>query len=99
MTAFRNISPQGALDLPLIGRVVAAGEEFDVTVEDAELLALQPGLWQPVGPAPTVYDKNTVPELKQLLEDRHLDTTGNKPDLIARLVESDQVADTQGAGE
>ncbi len=47
MPKFINISPQGALDLPLIGRVVKRGETFDVTPEQAKKLATQPDLWQP----------------------------------------------------
>lgn len=45
---FKNVSPQGDLDLPLVGRVIAAGEVFDVTPEQAELLAQQPAVWEPV---------------------------------------------------
>lgn len=36
------------------------------------------------------YASQKVPELKKLLTDRGLVTTGNKPDLIARLEEDDQ---------
>lgn len=36
------------------------------------------------------YASQKVPELKKLLTDRGLPTTGNKPDLIARLQEDDQ---------
>lgn len=36
------------------------------------------------------YASQKVPELKKLLTDRGLATTGNKPDLIARLQEDDQ---------
>lgn len=46
MAKVTNISPQGALELPLIGRVIEAGETFDVTPEQAALLAEQPDVWQ-----------------------------------------------------
>lgn len=45
---FTNVSPQGDLDLPLIGRVIRAGETFDATPEQAALLVKQPDLWKPV---------------------------------------------------
>lgn len=51
MHRFKNISPQGDLDLPLIGRVVQAGEEFEVTAAQAKLLAAQPEVWQAVTPS------------------------------------------------
>lgn len=38
----RNVSPQGDLDVPLLGRIVAKGEVFDVPAEHAELLLAQP---------------------------------------------------------
>lgn len=47
MPKFTNTSPQGDLDLPLIGRTVAAGETFEATDEQAKLLALQPDLFKP----------------------------------------------------
>lgn len=48
MPSFRNDSPLGDLELPLIGRVIAAGEVFEVTADQAELLSAQPDVWQPV---------------------------------------------------
>ena len=35
MPKLRNINPLGAVDLPLIGRTLAPGEEFEVTAEQA----------------------------------------------------------------
>lgn len=43
---FRNVSSYGDLELPLIRRVVKAGEVFDVSPEQGELLADQPDVWQ-----------------------------------------------------
>lgn len=40
----------------------------------------------------TDYASFKVPELKKLLTDRKLATTGNKADLVARLQENDQAA-------
>lgn len=37
----RNVSPYGDLELPLLGRVVKAGEVFEVTPEQAKALAGQ----------------------------------------------------------
>ena len=41
MKTLRNINPLGAVELPLIGRELAAGEEFDVTDEQAKVLLEQ----------------------------------------------------------
>ena len=41
MPLLKNVSPVGDLDIPLLGRVVAAGEEFEVTAEQAGLLLPQ----------------------------------------------------------
>lgn len=41
MPTLRNVSPYGALEIPLLGRVVGAGEEFDVSDEQAERLLPQ----------------------------------------------------------
>jgi hypothetical protein len=38
----KNVSPRGDLDIPLIRRTVAHGEEFEVTAEVAKLLLDQP---------------------------------------------------------
>ena len=37
----KNTSPLGALDIPLLGRIVEAGETFEITGEDAENLLRQ----------------------------------------------------------
>lgn len=55
---FKNVSPQGDLELPLLGRVIAAGEEFAVTTAQADLLATQPDLWQPVTSKDTKKGEN-----------------------------------------
>lgn len=36
------------------------------------------------------YNSMKVPELKKLLQSRNLGVTGNKADLVARLVENDK---------
>lgn len=46
MTAFENISPLGDLELPLVGRVIAAGEVFEVSAEHAKRLKEQPDVWR-----------------------------------------------------
>jgi len=46
----RNVSPQGALEVPLLGRIVGRGEEVEVTEAQAERLLPQ-AIWQPVDTA------------------------------------------------
>lgn len=46
MPRYKNVSPQGDMDLPLIGGVVASGEVFDADEGQAALLDLQPALWR-----------------------------------------------------
>jgi hypothetical protein len=49
MVKIKNVSPFGDLDIPLLGRVVAAGEIVEVTDEEAEILLQQESNYQPVG--------------------------------------------------
>lgn len=42
----RNINPLGAVDVPLLGRIVEAGEPVEVTDEQAGLLLDQPTNWE-----------------------------------------------------
>lgn len=46
----RNISPRGALDVPLLGRVVDAGAVTEVTKDQAERLLPQSDNWAAVAP-------------------------------------------------
>ena len=62
MPKFKNVSPLGALDLPLIGRVVAAGETIDVTAAQAQRLAGQDETWKPIRPAPRPKKTTTKPK-------------------------------------
>ena len=48
MPKFKNVSSVGDLYFPLIGRVVTAGEVFDVSDEDAEYLTAQPDNFEPI---------------------------------------------------
>ena len=47
MAKYKNVSPLGALELPLVGRVVAAGEVIEVSAAQAKHLKGQAD-WQPV---------------------------------------------------
>ena len=47
----RNVSPLGELDVPLLRRVVPAGEAVTVTDEQAARLLPQTGAWQPADKA------------------------------------------------
>ena len=48
MAVLRNINPLGEVDLPLIGRTLAAGEEFEVPDDVAETLLAQVGNYEAV---------------------------------------------------
>lgn len=48
MPKFKNVSPLGALDLPLVGSAVGRGEVIEVTAAQAVHLAGQDDTWQPV---------------------------------------------------
>jgi hypothetical protein len=56
MPKFKNVSPLGALDLPLIGRVVDRGEVIEVTAAQAKHLRGQTATWQPVRAGTPVPD-------------------------------------------
>jgi SAP domain-containing ribonucleoprotein len=47
----------------------------------------------------TNYDKLKVTELRELLQERNLAQTGNKPDLIKRLQENDKEKEAGGAAD
>lgn len=49
MVKIKNVSPFGDLDIPLLGRIVAAGEIVEVTEEEAGILLRQEANYQPVG--------------------------------------------------
>lgn len=44
----RNVSPLGGLEIPLIGRVIEGGAEFEVLPDHARRLLLQSGIFEPV---------------------------------------------------
>ncbi|MGZ6788380.1 MAG: hypothetical protein ACXVGQ_00350 [Mycobacteriaceae bacterium] len=44
----RNTNPLGEVDLPLIGRSLTAGEEFDISDEDGAALLEQAGNYEQV---------------------------------------------------
>lgn len=56
-TYWRNVSPYGALDIPLLGRTVEAGEVFEVTPEQAKHLAGQDDNFQKVQPSKTAKER------------------------------------------
>jgi hypothetical protein len=47
----RNINPLGAVEVPLLGRVLEAGEEFDIDDEQGAALLDQVGNYETVTPA------------------------------------------------
>ena len=48
----RNINPVSPIELPLIGKVLAHGDEFTVTAEQGEVLLSQTGNYEQVEEAP-----------------------------------------------
>lgn len=44
----KNVSPRGDLEVPLLGRVIKAGEVVTVTAEQGAALTAQPDNWQAV---------------------------------------------------
>lgn len=46
MPTIRNVSPVGDIDVPLLRRIVGAGETVDVTDDQATSLLDQPGNWK-----------------------------------------------------
>lgn len=48
---FKNVSPLGDLDVPALGRVIKADEEFDVREDLAPLFAGQVANYEPVNTA------------------------------------------------
>lgn len=51
MPKIKNVSPYGALDIPLLRRTVGAGEVVDVTAEQAERLLPQAENYEPADKA------------------------------------------------
>jgi hypothetical protein len=51
----KNISPFGHLDVPLVGRVVEAGEVFDATEDQASQLLAQPTHYAPADTAAEAF--------------------------------------------
>ncbi len=49
MAKIKNVSPFGALDVPLLGVIVEPGETVEVTDEQAAVLLLQDLNFAPVG--------------------------------------------------
>ena len=82
---FRNISTSGALDVPLLGRVIEAGEEFDIPADRGELLEQQPD----------VYERLDCPEsevsyrdLQVHARDLGISGRGTKSDLSNRIAQA-----------
>jgi hypothetical protein len=44
----KNVSPQGAMDIPMLGRIVEPGEEFEVPDEDAHFFVGQDEMFAPI---------------------------------------------------
>jgi hypothetical protein len=84
MPKLRNVNPLGEVDVPILGRSLTAGEEFEVDDDTARLLLAQVGNYAPVGDA---MDAMTVDELKALADEQGVDLTGltKKADIVAAI--------------
>ena len=51
MPKIKNVSPLGALDVPLLRAVLEPGQVIDVTDDQAAALLLQPGNYEPADKA------------------------------------------------
>ena len=60
MSKIRNVSSQGDLEVPLLRRVVKAGEVFEVPADVAELLLAQSDIWAAVKSEKGVRDDHTA---------------------------------------
>jgi hypothetical protein len=84
MPKLKNTNPLGAVDLPLIGRSLEPGEEFEVPDEQALALLEQVGNFELVSDD---LDSLTIPELEKYAADRDIDLTGltKKPAIISAI--------------
>lgn len=84
MPTLKNTNPLGDVDLPLIGRSLAAGEEFEVSDEQAATLLAQAGNYEVVN---ADLDAFTIPQLEEYAEARGIDLTGlsKKPEIISAI--------------
>lgn len=48
MSKFRNVSPLGDLEVPVLGVVVKAGESVDVPADLVDGFVAQPDVWAPI---------------------------------------------------
>lgn len=89
-------SPLGPLEIPGVLGTPAPGEPFDVDDDIAENLLVQSDLYRPAPDDEDGYDTLTVPQLKQIADDRGIDIKGAtvKPAIIAAL----EAADAEEAG-
>jgi hypothetical protein len=52
MSKFKNVSPMGDLEVPVLGRTVKAGDTVEVPAEFADGFAAQTDVWKLVGSVP-----------------------------------------------
>ena len=59
----KNVSPLGAVSVPMLGREVDAGSVVDVTDSEASMLLRQPRHWEPADePAEGLLAKLNTPD-------------------------------------
>lgn len=83
MVTLVNTNPLGEVDVPLVGRILAADEEFEVSAEVAAVLLEQVGNFAPKAN----LDDLTVDQLRDLANERGADPTGatKKAEIVAAL--------------
>lgn len=78
----RNVNPLGEVDVPLLGRVLAAGEEFEVSDETGAHLLEQVGNYELADP-----EELTIPALVEYADAHAVDLSGatKKADIVAKI--------------
>lgn len=91
MTQIQNVSPLGAIEVPLLGRILDAGEIVDVSPEHADILLEQPGNY-------ALVDQPTEKQqLQAQARELGLPATGTVAQRKARIL--DHATATNGASQ
>lgn len=87
MPRFKNVSPLGDLDVPDLGQIVEAGEEFEVSEELAPYFAAQPSNYQAVDAAAealavTAAERQAEVDAAALAVDEPAASTADEPEPV-----------------
>jgi len=94
MPKLKNTSPLGALDVPLLRRVVDAGEVFETTEDQARVLLLQHDNYQPADKAAKTLAASLTDQQDDDVADSHVGD-----DEADSHVGDDEDAGTPASGE